>query len=662
MLTRKPPSVRRFVPVLDALEGRRLMAASDLDPGFGNGGVVNLTGTNRRGTELVEAYPGGKMLLAREPQGNAFGGPLDLERYDASGQLDPSFGNGGVATFPTDVVPATTAAVVRDVDVMADGRILVTGGLLDTTRTGWAGGFIARFNPNGQLDTTFGQSGLARYADGNAGIWSVAVQPDGKIVAGGTFEHHEFAAARFTSTGQIDTDFGSGGFVSASFVNNDHVQEVVVGADGSITAIGFILSGSECELGVARWTSQGESDPSFGTGGSTRFFIGPSAFPDIEAHLLPGGKILFSAADLNRERLQLVQILPGGQLDPSFGTGGILRTSIIRGPAFQIQADGKFLVAGARLEPNLQETFAVARYLPDGRLDPDFGTSGMATYPMAGYATAGYSAAFQPGGQIVVAGSSMIIDDKGNYTYATRLARLMGDRGTVGIPDAQAGPAKGYSLVEGSSLRLDASASSDPGGGPLMYAWDLNGDGRFNDAFGAKPVVPWNYLVSFGTRQPGTYRARVQINDGQGHIVTSAAVPVTIQPFQTSIAAGFNGATTPTGNVETISVAFNQATNLGALIANGSIANAVMLYRGTSRISIAPGRFRYDAARRVLTLDVTRDAFGPDRTSNLPAGAYELRLAISLIKAEGAPGVTLHDTDGLIDGLRRFRFTIPRKA
>ncbi|MFN4259034.1 MAG: PKD domain-containing protein [Gemmataceae bacterium] len=93
------------------------------------------------------------------------------------------------------------------------------------------------------------------------------------------------------------------------------------------------------------------------------------------------------------------------------------------------------------------------------------------------------------------------------------------------IPDA-GGP---YSVAEGESLTLDASASFDPDGDPLSFTWDINGDGVFGDATGVNPTLTWAQLVALGINDgPATFQARVRANDGHGNIETSAPVTLTV--------------------------------------------------------------------------------------------------------------------------------------
>lgn len=103
-------------------------------------------------------------------------------------------------------------------------------------------------------------------------------------------------------------------------------------------------------------------------------------------------------------------------------------------------------------------------------------------------------------------------------------------------PDA-GGP---YEIAEGDSLELDASATTDADpGDTLTYSWDINGDGIFDDSTGVNPTVDWATLVSLGISDGPTSRdVRVRVDDGAGHVVTSAAVLLTLNNAPPTADAG----------------------------------------------------------------------------------------------------------------------------
>jgi uncharacterized delta-60 repeat protein len=119
----------------------------------------------------------------------------------------------------------------------------------------------------------------------------------------------------------------------------------------------------------------------------------------------------------------MAQYNPDGSLDLDFGSSGIVQTPIGGadvGNAVARQADGKLLYAGDSW--NCTEVdVAIGRYLPNGALDPDFGTGGIVTTDIAGGSNGATAIAIQPDGNIVVAGYSYLGDngDMSLFRYLT---------------------------------------------------------------------------------------------------------------------------------------------------------------------------------------------------------------------------------------------------
>jgi uncharacterized delta-60 repeat protein len=237
----------------------------------------------------------------------------------------------------------------------------------------------------GDLDGIFGTGGTVTtdFAGNGDEARAVALQPDGKIVAAGGAlgASVDFALARYRPDGTLDTAFGTGGKVTTDFGSGEQAYAVAVQPDGKIVAAGGAVTGFE----LARYNADGSLDGTFGAGGkvTTRFGLG---LPFTRAHaivLQPDGKIVVAgtATSATVGDFGLARYNPDGTLDASFGAGGKVTTDI-RGTdssdfawAVTLQPDGKLVVAGSTAGPT-GDAFALARYTPSGNLDGTFGSGG----------------------------------------------------------------------------------------------------------------------------------------------------------------------------------------------------------------------------------------------------------------------------------------------
>src|SRR5205823_5199649 len=137
-----------------------------------------------------------------------------VARYNADGSLDTTFGSGGTVT--TNFGPGATYDDADGVAIQSDGKIVVAG---TCNRGGSDNVFaVARYNADGSLDSTFGSGGTVTTDFGLGGsddsAYAVALQPDGKIVAAGATYlggvPGDFALARYNPDGTLDSTFGGG--------------------------------------------------------------------------------------------------------------------------------------------------------------------------------------------------------------------------------------------------------------------------------------------------------------------------------------------------------------------------------------------------------------------------------------------------------------------
>lgn len=169
-------------------------------------------------------------------------------------------------------------------------------------------------------------------------------------------------------------------------------------------------SEASAELTVTVYGPPGSLDTSFGGG---KLMI-PAGAGDDQANAVAvqaDGKLVI--AGRGAEHLgdfALIRLDRDGELDPTFGTGGRVLTDFAGASetifALAIQPDGKIVAAGTTTVAGSANDFAVARYLPDGTLDPSFGTNGKVITPIGPDSDTAYALVLQPDGKIVVGGDS----------------------------------------------------------------------------------------------------------------------------------------------------------------------------------------------------------------------------------------------------------------
>ena len=234
---------------------------------------------------------------------------MGVARINSDGTLDDSFSPGDGADFS-----------VFAVELQRDGRILIAGDFHNYDEVASRG--VARLNPDGSIDSTF-SPGLG-FDDS---VRCVALQEDGKIIVGGFFSHignvERGRIARLNTDGSLDTDFVSGTGANGS------VYSLAIQSDGKILAGGrFSLFNGLSRNGLVRLTEAGSIDPTvnFGTGAN-------GSVLDIE--IRPNFKVLIAGGftTFDGEKRSHFAQLHGGIMD---GSGRMEFT----GPVFEVGETG----------------------------------------------------------------------------------------------------------------------------------------------------------------------------------------------------------------------------------------------------------------------------------------------------------------------------------
>lgn len=373
--------------------------------------------------------------------------------------LDPSFGKNGVAMISF----VTGQDYARSVAMQPDGRIVVAGTAcaepsgycgLGTSRFSFA---LARFMPDGAIDTSFGVDGKATTIFGNHQdtAYSVAIQPDGGIVAAGTSVNFGLstmyiALARYKPDGSLDETFGDGGKVLtlASTGLSAAAYSVALQSDGRIVVAGQSEYPDYTHgFGLVRYNPDGSLDISFGIDGKVSTRIRNRDSLAYAVTIQPDGLIVAVGHGLasllfGTKGFAVARYLPDGTPDTSFNGNGHVVTAIgtRHSEAFTvaIAQDGKILAAGhSDIGQYNNEDFALIRYNSDGTLDMTFGLGGKVTTPIfAGSLDPDlvFSLVLYPDGRIGAAGKSGDRFAIARYHYDGSLDNSLNGTGTVTTP------------------------------------------------------------------------------------------------------------------------------------------------------------------------------------------------------------------------------------
>jgi uncharacterized delta-60 repeat protein len=224
----------------------RYAGRGSLDAGFGAGGKVTTEFGGWADAAYAVAVQGdGKIVAAGSAGGGPTGSDIALARYNADGSLDTSFGGDGKVVTDFDL----THEAAFGLAIQPDGKLVTVGytrpfGRFDTNPPDFA---LARYNPDGSLDTSFGDDGKlsTSFTQGWADLaYGIAFARDGKIVAAGW----AFPAggsgpgvidvARYDADGSLDASFDGDGKVISAPSSNNGAFGVVVQPDGRVVVAG----------------------------------------------------------------------------------------------------------------------------------------------------------------------------------------------------------------------------------------------------------------------------------------------------------------------------------------------------------------------------------------------------------------------------------------
>lgn len=406
----------------DHVEGCRPGA---LDTAFGGAGTgiarLSIKPDDAGGfTALDLDLSGAGILAAGWGLGGLGGSTFKLARLRHDGTADASFGGGQIVETQWGASTANYATA-RAVGHLSSGKIVAIGGFDNVRSRDIA---LAGYHEDGTLDARGFAGGGQPLIDlgGDEVVLAGLVAPDGRLFAAGARDGRLFVA-RFTSGGELDAAFAGGkGYFTAPGWESSEALSLALDAQGRLVVAGSKTDGEDRDLVLVRLTAEGQLDLSFGAGG-----VVVSGEPDLDERAVAvavaeGGEIV-AAGDTGGEpaRFLLARFRPDGAPDPCFGSGGVAVQSITggddRAESMALIPGGGILVAGnARGEGPV-----VARFTARGALDPTFGAGGSELVNLGEYGVLHTVAADGGGGVLLGGGDEGATPGPGTYAVVARM-------------------------------------------------------------------------------------------------------------------------------------------------------------------------------------------------------------------------------------------------
>jgi uncharacterized delta-60 repeat protein len=331
-------------------------------------------------------------------------------RYNGDGTLDSAFGTDGIVIY--DGGKGNDCG--RLVAIQADGKIVLTG----YSNNGEDYDILTmRYNSDGTLDTSFGTNGIAIYNNGNRNDYgrAIAIQSDGKIAVTARSKGNSTTIAmilRYNGDGTLDSTFGTNGVVIyEEGLGNDGFRDVAIQVDGKIVVSGYSKTDAGYVVLTARYNVDGTSDNTFGTEGAATYDGGHGNAGARGVAIQSDGQIVVSGGNSNGTDLDVLVLKyhSNGTLDNTFGVDGVVSYDSGKGNdngrRLAIQGGNKIVVTGNT--PNgTDEDVLILRYNVDGSADGTFGSNGVVSLNIVTGKDFGEGVAIQVDAKIVIGGGS----------------------------------------------------------------------------------------------------------------------------------------------------------------------------------------------------------------------------------------------------------------
>ncbi|HCU72764.1 MAG TPA: hypothetical protein DGO43_03010 [Chloroflexi bacterium] len=313
---------------------------------------------------------GGRIFVVGNSQVN-IGGPKRLwsiGAYEINGDLDPNFGDNGLATI---VMHENSSAHA----VAMDQRYIYV--------TGNAGGQLAlvRYHRTGELDYGFGSQGRLQVsiAGRPAGGNTIAIDRYQRPTVAGYVQlgnRRYPALQRYVGDGDLDVGFGSSGTVFKKVGQSAEIHDLVIQPNQNIVAVGHVDTPSGSDVLVMRYKPNGKLDPTFGNGGKVITDLGTKGDRANAVTLDRHGRIVVTGVTGGSDTdFVTLRYASDGKPDSTFGKYGVVTTNlgsrVEEATDVKIDVNQRIVVSGTTGKDD-DAVFAVMRYLPNGDPDPDF--------------------------------------------------------------------------------------------------------------------------------------------------------------------------------------------------------------------------------------------------------------------------------------------------
>jgi uncharacterized delta-60 repeat protein len=421
---------RTTIATLDAYSVARFTTSGALDPTFATGGLAAFSVGSSGFANAAAILPNGTVVVAGSAKVGTRG-DFGVARLATNGTLDTSFGTSGKATLPI----SNGNDEAESVAIAPNGSVLLAGGAFNGNDEDF---LVVRLTPDGALDTTFGTDGVVTNGFGpgtNDYGFGVSPRADGSVVASG-LTGSGTGVLRYTSSGALDATFGAGGKAipytsiwGLALATDTNGTMFVAGADGQSMSL-FALDANATPL-----ASFGPALVDFGAQGAQAHGVAR----DKNGAFVLGGYWWDTSDRTNPDDFALARVTSAGTVDTTFGTAGHVRVDLAPtdyANAVAIQDDGRIVATGtAQSLGATGADFALIRLLPTGELDTSFGNAGRVIMDLGG-ADEATSVLVLPNGDILAGGTTTASD--GSFVLACYLPTgaldpLFGDGGILRI-------------------------------------------------------------------------------------------------------------------------------------------------------------------------------------------------------------------------------------